>query len=49
MIYGLETVALSKRQEAELKMLRFWLSVTQMDGIRNEEVRGIARVGWSED
>ena len=39
--YGLETVALTKRQEAEmeveeLKMLRFSLGVTRMDKIRNE-------------
>ena len=41
MLYGLETVALTKRQEAEmevaeLKMLRFSLGVTRMDNIRNE-------------
>ena len=40
MLYGLETVALGKRQEAELevaemKMLRFSLGVTRMDRIRN--------------
>ncbi|KAF7702399.1 hypothetical protein HF521_001682 [Silurus meridionalis] len=40
MLYGLETVALSKRQEvelevAELKMLRFSLGVMKMDRIRN--------------
>ncbi|KAF7643594.1 hypothetical protein LDENG_00236740, partial [Lucifuga dentata] len=40
MLYGLETVALRKRQEAELevaetKMLRFSLGVTRMDRIRN--------------
>ena len=28
---GLETVALRKRQEAEVKMLRFSLGVTRMD------------------
>ena len=41
MLYGLETVALTKRQEAEmevaeLNMLRFSLRVTRMDKIRNE-------------
>ena len=41
MLNGLETVALTKRQEAEmevaeLKMLRFSLGVTGMDKIRNE-------------
>ncbi|KAI5606596.1 hypothetical protein C0J50_2095 [Silurus asotus] len=50
MLYGLETVALSKRQEvelevAELKMLRFSLGVTRMDKIRNEFIRGTTHVG----
>ncbi|KAI5109305.1 hypothetical protein C0J45_0702, partial [Silurus meridionalis] len=50
MMYGLETVALSKRQEAaleeaELKMLRFSLGVTRMDKTRNEFIRGTAHVG----
>ena len=47
MLYGLETVALTKRQEAEmevaeLKMLRFSLGVTRMDKFRNEYIRGTA-------
>ena len=50
MLYGLETVALTKRQEAEmevaeLKMLRFSLGVTRMEKIRNEYIRGTAQVG----
>ena len=50
MVYGLETVALTKRQEAEmevaeLKMLRFSLGVTRMEKIRNEYIRGTAQVG----
>ena len=50
MLYGLETVALTKIQEAEmevaeLKMLRFSLGVTRMDKIRNEHIRGTAQVG----
>ena len=50
MLYGLETVSLTKRQEvemevAELKMLRFSLGVTRMDKIRNEYIRGTAQVG----
>ncbi|KAI5085502.1 hypothetical protein C0J45_2268, partial [Silurus meridionalis] len=50
MLYGLETVALSKRQEAELevaelKMLRFSLGDDGMDKIRNEFIRGTAHVG----
>ncbi|KAK2891434.1 hypothetical protein Q8A73_017099 [Channa argus] len=49
MLFGLETVALKKRQEAELevaelKMLRFSLGVTRMDRIRNEDMRGTAHV-----
>ncbi|KAI5627956.1 hypothetical protein C0J50_3222 [Silurus asotus] len=50
MLYGLEPVALSKRQEvelevAELKMMRFSMGVTTMDKIRNEFIRGTAHVG----
>ena len=50
MLYGLETVALTKRQEAEMEvaeliMLRFSLGVTIMDNIRNEYIRGTAHVG----
>ena len=49
MMYGLETVALTKRQEAELevaemKMLRFELGVTRMDKIRNSFIRGSLHV-----
>ena len=49
-LYGFETVALTKRQEAEmevaeLNMLRFSLVVTRMDNIRNEYIRGTAHVG----
>ena len=49
--YMLETVALTKRQEAEmevaeLKMLRFSLIAgTRIDNIRNEYIRGTAQVG----
>ena len=50
MLYGLETVTLTKRQEAEmevaeLKMLRLSVGVTRMDNIRNEYIRGTALVG----
>ena len=49
-MYGLETVALTKKQEAELevaemKMLRFELGVTRMDRIRNSFIRGSLHVG----
>ena len=50
MLYGLETVALTKRQEAEtevaeLKMLRFSLAVTRIDKVRNEYIRETAQDG----
>ena len=49
MLYGLEAVALTKKQEAELevaemRMLRFSLGVTRMDKIRNEFIRGSSHV-----
>ena len=48
-MYGLETVALTKKQEvelevAELRMLRFAMGVTRMDKVRNEHIRGTAHV-----
>ena len=48
MLYGLETVPLTKKQEAELavaelKMLRFSLGVTRTDKIKNEVIRGTAQ------
>ena len=50
MLYGLETVAPTKIQEAdmevvEMKMIRFSLGVTRMDRIRNEYIRRTAQVG----
>ena len=47
---GLETVALTKRQETEMEvpelmMLLFSLEVTRIDKIRNEYIRGTAQVG----
>ena len=49
MLYNLETVLLTKKQEAELavaelKMLRFSLGVTRIDKIKNEFIRGTAQV-----
>ena len=49
MLYGLETVPLTKKQEAELavaelKMLRFSLKVMKMDKIKNKFIQGIAQV-----
>ena len=49
MLYSMETVALTKRQEAtlevaELRMLRFAMGVTRLDKIRNEYIRGTAGV-----
>ena len=49
MLYGLETVPLTKKQEAELavaelKMLRFALGVTRLNKIKKEFIRGTAQV-----
>ena len=48
-LYGRETVALTERQMgkmevAELKMVRWALGVTRKDKIRNEYVRGTAKI-----
>ena len=50
MLFGLEVVPLTKRQEkelevAELKMLRFSLGVSRVDRIKNDHIRGTAKVG----
>ena len=50
MLYGLETVALTRKEEMELKvavlkMLWFSLGVTRLDRIRNGYISGIAHVG----
>lgn len=49
-LYGLETVPLTKRQEperetAELKILRLSSRVSRRDRIRNDDIRGTAKVG----
>ena len=49
MLYGMETVPTTKKQEAsleveELKMLRWALGVTRLDKIKNKHVRGTAHV-----
>ena len=49
MMYGLETVAVTKKQMeemevAEMKMLRFAMGVTKKDMIRNEYIRGTVKV-----
>ena len=51
MLYGMETVAMTKRQErkmevAEMKMLRFSLGMTRVNRLRNEEIR--ERLGVTE-
>ena len=48
MVYGLETVAVTKQQVeemevAEMKMLRFAMGVTRKDKIRNEHIRSTVR------
>ena len=49
MLYGMETMAVTERQVgkmkvAELKMVRWTLGVTRKDKIRNEYVRGTAKI-----
>ena len=49
MVYGLETVAVTKKQVeemevAEMKMLRFTMGVTKKDKIRNEHIRSTVKV-----
>ena len=49
MVYGLETVAVTKKQveemeDAEMKMLRFAMGVTRKDKIRNEHIRSTVKV-----
>ena len=51
MMYGLETVAVTKKQVkemkvAEMKMLRFAMGVTRKDKIRNEYIRGTVKIEW---
>ena len=49
MVYGLETMAVTKKQVdkmevAEMKMLRFTMEVTRKNKIRNEYIRGTVKV-----
>ena len=49
MVYGLETVAVTKKEVedmevAEMKMLRFAMGVTRKDKIRNEYIRSTVKV-----
>ena len=49
MVYGLETVTVTKKQVkemevAEIKMLRFAMGVTRKDKIRNEFIRNTVKV-----
>ena len=49
MVYGLETVAVTKKQVeemkvAEMKLLRFGMGVTRKDKIRNEHIRSTVEV-----
>ena len=49
MVYGLETVVVTKKQVeemevAEMKMLRFAMGVTRKDKIRNEYIRSTVKI-----
>ena len=51
MVYGLDTVAVTKKQVkemevAEMKMSRFTMGVTRKDKIRNEYIRSTVKVEW---
>lgn len=50
MLYGMEAVAVTQRQEAtlevaEMKMLRYSLGKTLLDHVRNEDIRSKVKVG----
>ena len=52
MMYGLETVVVTKKQVkemevAEMKMLKFAMEVMSEDKIRNEYIRGTVKVGMN--
>ena len=49
MVYGLETVAVTKKQVEEIeviemKMLKFAMGVTRKDKVRNKYIRGTVKV-----
>ena len=51
MVYGLEAVAVTKKQVeemevAEMKILRFAIGVTRKNKIRSEYIRGTVKVEW---
>ena len=44
MVYELETVAVTKKQVEEMKMLRFAMGVTRKDKIRNEYIKSRVKI-----
>ena len=44
MVYGLETVVVTKKQAKEMKMLRFAMGVMKKDKIRNEYIRSTVKM-----